>query len=79
MPLGFQDDMLNIKTSGQPGFLEHWEIMHLISGVDLERGRKVAGHRGYFLMGELMRLNMALYNYGITFLAGKGFNPVQTP
>jgi len=46
MPLGFREDLLEIKTDSKLGQLEHWELMAIIEGVDLERGRKVAGHRG---------------------------------
>lgn len=45
-PLGFTESLLTTKTNGTAGFLEHWEIMHAIDGLDLERGRKVSGHRG---------------------------------
>jgi len=31
------------------------------------------------MTGDLMRLNMALYNYGITFLTSQGFMPIQCP
>lgn len=46
MPLGFREDLLSVKCNSLPGALEHWELMAVINGVDLERGRKVAGHRG---------------------------------
>lgn len=39
----------------------------------------MAGHRGYFLKGAGALLNLALVNYGITFLAKKGYTPIQTP
>jgi seryl-tRNA synthetase len=41
----------------------HHELLSMIGGYDPKRGRKVAGHRGYFLTGPGMMLNMALYNY----------------
>jgi len=42
-------------------------------------GQKVAGHRGYYLKGAGALLNLALVNYGMTFLAKKGYTPIQTP
>jgi len=39
----------------------------------------VAGHRAYFFKGIGVQLNMALMNYGISFLAARGFTPLQTP
>lgn len=62
LPLGFTENLMETRTDGTLGRLEHWELMHAIDGLDLERGRKVSGHRGYFLKGDLMRLNMALCN-----------------
>jgi seryl-tRNA synthetase len=50
------------KTLGK---LHHHEIMNLIDMVDLERGTKVAGHRGFFLKGVGVLLNQALINFGI--------------
>ena len=45
------------KTLGK---LHHHEIMNLIDMFDMERGQKVAGHRGYFLKGVGVLLNQAL-------------------
>jgi seryl-tRNA synthetase len=39
----------------------------------------VAGHRAYFLKGVGLLLNQALINYGLTFLMGKGYTPLQPP
>jgi len=46
MPLGFTEKLLETPTCGKTGFLEHWELMSAINGLELERGRKVSGHRG---------------------------------
>ena len=40
---------------------------------------EVCGHRGYFLRGAGVMLNMALMNYGIAFLQKKGYIPMQPP
>ena len=42
-------------------------------------GAKIAGHRGYFLTGDGVDLNMALINYGLDFLRKKTFKKVQAP
>ena len=34
----------------------HVDLIHMVDGVDLERGSKVAGNRGYFLKGPLVFL-----------------------
>jgi seryl-tRNA synthetase len=41
--------------------------------ADLERGAQVAGGRGYFLKGAGVQLNLALINYGISFLVGRKY------
>lgn len=50
-----------------------------IAGYDPERGQKIVGHRGYFLTGPGVRLNLALINYGLEFLENEGYTPVETP
>ncbi len=42
--------------------------------ADLERGAQVAGGRGYFLKGAGVQLNLALINYGISFLVGRKYD-----
>lgn len=46
---------------------------------DGERGVKLVGHRGYFLRKWGVLLNQALINYGLHFLTGKGYDPIQPP
>jgi seryl-tRNA synthetase len=43
--------------------------MQCLDIVDLDRGSKIAGHRGFFLKGLGVLLNQALINYGISFLS----------
>lgn len=61
------------------GNLHHHEIMAKLRGFDCKKGVEVAGHRGVFLIGVLVRLNMALIQYGLNFLIQKGYTPVQPP
>jgi seryl-tRNA synthetase len=51
----------------------------MIDGFDPERGSKVAGHRAYFLKNWGVRLQIALVNYAISFLANRNYTVVQTP
>ena len=44
-----------------------------------QRGSAIAGHRGYFLKGPGVQLNLALINYGIAFLMARKYTPLQTP
>lgn len=47
--------------------------------IELERGSRVAGHRGYYLKGVGVLLNQALINFGMKKLMSKGYTPVQPP
>jgi seryl-tRNA synthetase len=42
-------------------------------------GARIAGHRGYYLTGPGVDLNLALINYGLEFLAKRGYMKIQTP
>jgi len=47
-----------IKVDGKTlGKLHHHEIMQCLDIVELERGQKIAGHRGFFLKGYGVLLN----------------------
>ncbi|KAJ2737820.1 Cytosolic seryl-tRNA synthetase, partial [Coemansia sp. BCRC 34490] len=63
----------------QPSLLSHHEVLYLLGGYDQERGAKVAGHRGYFLTGVGVDLNLALISYGLQFLGKKDYVKIQTP
>ncbi len=54
--------------------LKHDDLLWRIGGYDDDRGRKVAGHRGYFLTNAGVLLNQALINYSIAFLRSKEFD-----
>jgi len=69
-----------IKPDGKtPGRLHHYQVMQMLGMYDGERGQKVCGHRGYFLRGTGVLLNMALMNYGLAFLQKYGYIPMQPP
>lgn len=59
--------------------LSHHEVLTRLDGYDPDRGVKVVGHRGYFLKRWGVRLNQALINYGLEFLASKGYDELQAP
>eukprot|EP00698_Gefionella_okellyi_P005515 TRINITY_DN15039_c0_g1_i1.p2 TRINITY_DN15039_c0_g1~~TRINITY_DN15039_c0_g1_i1.p2 ORF type:complete len:482 (+),score=131.83 TRINITY_DN15039_c0_g1_i1:66-1511(+) len=61
------------------GLLNHVDLMKRCDVMDLERGARIAGNRGYFLRGDLVLLNYALINYGLGFMVSKGFSPLQPP
>lgn len=47
--------------------------------IDFERGAKVAGNKFYFLKGDLVRLELAVFQFGLQLAAKYGFTPVTVP
>lgn len=86
-----QDEALNkvVRTWGTPstrvadgsecGKLRHHEIMQCLGILEMERGSRIAGHRGYYLKGLGVMLNQALINYGLSKLYTGGYTHVQPP
>ncbi len=86
VPDGVDDkDNVEIKTWGEiPKFSfepkDHIELMKNLDMLDLERGTKIAGFRGYILKGEAVRLQMALWQFVQDFFAKKGdYVPMMVP
>lgn len=57
----------------------HHELLWMIGGYEPDRGVNVCGHRGYFLTGPAVLLNMALQNYGVQFLMQRKYRAVYPP
>ena len=73
-----------IKTWGvKPEFQfepkDHIEIMKNLRMADFDRGTKVHGFRGYFLVNDGARLSFAIWNYAIDFFLAKNFAPMIPP
>lgn len=78
-------------AAGVPGLLSHHEVLAKIKGYDQDRGvkvffcglltllPKVAGHRGYFLTGPGVDLNLAIIRYALDFLEKRDFSKLWTP
>lgn len=85
VPEGNDDgDNAEIKTWGEkPQFSfepkSHVDIMTKLNMVDFERGAKVHGFRGYYLINAGARLSWAIWNYAQDFYLQKGFNPMLVP
>lgn len=58
---------------------DHVELMTHLKMVDFERGAKVHGFRGYYLIGDGARLCFAIWNYAMEFFSNRGFSPVIPP
>ena len=77
-------DNQEIKVWGEkPTFAfepkDHVELMTKLGMVDFERGAKVHGFRGYFLLGDGARLSFAIWQYAMEFFGAKNFVPIMTP
>ncbi len=83
-PVGQEKDFSVLETIGSPKKFSfspktHDVLMQDMGVIDFERGAKVAGSKSYFLKGDLVRLNLALLQYGIDMVTEKGFELCETP
>ncbi|KAF9450043.1 serine-tRNA ligase [Macrolepiota fuliginosa MF-IS2] len=73
-PNGVQDE-----PAVREGIMPHHEVLLRLDAMDLDRGAKVAGHRGYYLTNDGIDLNQALISYGLDFLRKRGYKKIQPP
>jgi len=84
-PVGKSDaDNVEIGTFGTlPQFAfaprTHIELGKMLDVLDLERGTKVSGYRGYYLKNEGTLLVMGLMFYALQKLVSKGYTPMIPP
>jgi seryl-tRNA synthetase len=85
VPIG-KDDKGNveIKKVGEPAKFDFAPLDHITLGknldiIDLERGSKVSGFRGYFLKNQGAVLSFALMFYVFQKLVAKGYTPIIAP
>lgn len=84
-PIGATDDEnVEIAQHGTiPSFSfhikDHIEIGQNLDIIDLDRGVKVSGFRGYFLKNEGAQLHLAVLMYTFNKLVAKGFTPFIVP
>jgi len=57
----------------------HIELMEKLNLVDLERGAKVAGFRGYFLKGDAALISLAIWQLAFEMWVKKGYIPLIAP
>jgi len=85
VPIG-NDETANkeIRKWGKPPefnfkIQDHIDLSNNLDFVDLERAAKVSGARFYYLKNDLVRLNQALINFALDFLAEKNYSLIQPP
>lgn len=85
VPEGVDDkDNKEVKVWGEkPNFSfkpkDHIELMNALDMLDTERGAKVSGFRGYFLKGDAVRLQFALWNFVQDHFNKKGWRQMIVP
>src|SRR3989344_4121472 len=57
----------------------HIELGKTLDLIDLERGAKISGFRGYFLKNELAQIHFALLFYVFNKLVSKDYTPIIAP
>ncbi len=60
-------------------YQDHVDLSNSLDLLDLDRAAKVAGARFYFLKNDLVKLNQALINYALDYLAENGYTLIQPP
>jgi len=81
--LGEEDNKEVLTWGEKPKFdftpKDHVELMTKLNMIDLERGVKVHGFRGYFLQNDGAELTWAIWNYARDFFGKKKFNTFIAP
>jgi seryl-tRNA synthetase len=67
--------------AGEPAFdiKDHLSWAESKGLLDFERGAKVAGNKFYYTFGELVELEMALLQFGLSVAIKHGFKPALVP
>ncbi|MDQ4012129.1 MAG: serine--tRNA ligase [Thermoproteota archaeon] len=58
---------------------DHIDIATSFDLIDLERAAKISGARFYFLKNDLVKMNLALIQFGLDYLSSSGYTLVQPP
>jgi seryl-tRNA synthetase len=81
-PLGGEEANRPEKKWGEPRqdeVKDHLTWAEQKGLIDFERGAKVAGNKFYFLKGDLVRLELAVFQFGMDIASKHGFTPITVP
>ncbi len=82
-PLGGEEANAPVKSWGETrsaeGVLDHLAWGEKRQMIDFERGAKVAGAKFYYLKGDLVPLELAVFQLGLSLAAKYGFTPMTVP
>ncbi len=84
VPIGDASQNKIIRKQGEPTKFsftpkDHLELGKILDIIDVERGVKVSGFRGYFLKNEGAALQMAVLNFALDHLRQKGYQMIIPP
>jgi len=68
-----------VAVERKTNIMPHHEVLLRLDAMDLERGAKISGHRGYYLTNDGIDLNQAMISYGLDFLRKRGYKKIQPP
>lgn len=79
-----EDESRELRKVGNPRTFDftprdHVELGKALDLIDFESGAKVTGHGFYFLKNDGALLDLALQQFAVRKLVGKGFTPIITP
>jgi seryl-tRNA synthetase len=72
-----EDEVLRVVGDGSKAGRDHLELAG--ERIDMERGARLSGTRFAYLRGDLVMLELALVQWALDKLRGKGFEPVIPP
>ena len=83
-PDGGEEDAVEVRRVGEPppfGFAprDHVELAGAAGALDLEAAARVSGSRFAYLLGPLVRVQMALVSLALDLVEAAGFTPVVPP
>jgi seryl-tRNA synthetase len=83
-PDGGEDDAVELRTVGDlPQFdfpvRDHVDLGTAAGVIDLERAARTSGSRFVYLLGPIVRLQMAIVAFTLDLLEAEGFTPVIPP
>lgn len=83
-PDGGEDEGRELRVVGEvpefpDGARDHVELAEGFGGLDLERAARTSGARFAYLLGPMVRLQMALVSWAVDLLCDEGFTPVIPP
>jgi seryl-tRNA synthetase len=79
VPLGKDESENEVfeEVGSKPNFdfqvKDHIALLEPSGLLDLERAAKISGARWFFLKGQVAKLQMAIMNYAVDFISGKGY------